>query len=313
MTGSTSETGNKLTSIDSLQLFQLREAVQGDVRASINNLPRILHPGQFTFARMLQLYDFDGNVIQEPKPSSLTMNITTKGSDWHSECEFSQKASEQVTNQFKVAKTTTGENILLLTQRYQQRGKPWVMLTVIETKDADHVTISDPQPRMQTKSWYFNVDLDEIGKLKLHWKTGASSAGEIATVNESLLFDAIRKWQIEKHSSLLAIRLLMSRFKVQSQLETGNLWESPSAFNLNVTGNKVGSDITLQGWLITMMDKGEKVNGKPAYTGLPISFEGKVGPAECLLMRWTDEQGKCKLFVCCPKAIVQLGNKQLKE
>ncbi|MCP6769169.1 hypothetical protein NL529_30415, partial [Klebsiella pneumoniae] len=85
---------------------------------------------------------------QETKPSSLAMHVMTKGSDWHSECDFSQRVSEQVTNHFKVSKTTTGENILLFTQRYEQRGKPWVMVTAIETKDSDHITIKDFEPKM---------------------------------------------------------------------------------------------------------------------------------------------------------------------
>lgn len=312
-TGIKFEKGKKLTSIDHLQLFVLFESIQGDVRANVYHHPRILHPGQFTFSGMLPLFDLDGSSTQETKPSSLTMHVSTKGSDWHSECDFSQRASKQVTNQFKVTTTTTGENILLLTQRYEQRGKPWMMVTVIETKDADHIIVKDLQPRMMLKSWHFRVAPQMLEKQKIDWKAGVTSFHEIASVPEATLFDAVKDWQENKQFTLLASPIVMSKFETWSKVEHGKLWEDVTAIRQMVYGTMTKDCIHLNGDVVFFSDTGEKIDGKPSLVGTPVQFEGQVKPGECLLIRWTDEKGLCRIVAFCPRAIVQLGNKQPKE
>ncbi|HQR06258.1 MAG TPA: M56 family metallopeptidase [Gemmatales bacterium] len=307
------EPGKKLASIDRLQLFELLESVQGDVRAYVFAHPRILHPGQFSYAGMLPLYDLNGLSTQEIKPSSLTMHVNTKGSDWHSECDFSQKVSEQVTNHFKVTKTTTGENILLLTQRYEHRGKPWVMVTAIETKDADHIIVKDPQPRMMLKSWHFHANPQMVEKLKIAWKAGMNSANEMATLSEAAFFDTIRELQEDKHFTMLTSPMVISKFEDKSQVEHGKLWKDVGAIRQQVWGKLMNDRIRLNGEVLTMLDSDEKIDGKSKLTGFPVQFESQVKPGECLLIRWTDEKGLCRVVAFCPKAIVQLGNKQPKE
>jgi hypothetical protein len=164
------------------------------------------------------------------------------------------------------------------------------MVTAIETKDADHITISDPVPRMMLKSWHFRVAPKMMEKLKVDWKEAANSSTEMATVPEAMLFDAIKNWQDDKRFSMLATPIVMCKFESMSQVDHGTPWEELTAIRQQVWGKLMDDLIRLNGVVVTMHDSGEKNDGKPKLAGLPVQFEGRVKPGECLLIRWTDEQ-----------------------
>jgi len=302
-----------LQSIDHMQLFQLSEAVQGDVRANALHHPRILHTGQFTMARTLPMYDLKGSATEPIRPAALTMKVSCHDAQWRCECGFSQKVSELLTNSITAITTTMGENILVYTQKYKQKEKDFLFVTVIETKDADHVVVSDPEPKLFMKSWHLRVAPQAVEKLKTNWKEGMSSSHEIAIMPEATFFDAVKDWQNDKDFSLLVTPMVMSKFESQSQVDHGKPWEDLSAIRQQVWGKLINDRIRLNGVVLTMLDSGEKLDGKPKLAGFPVQFENRVKPGECLLIRWTDEKGRYRIVAFCPNVVVQLGNKQSKE
>lgn len=307
------ETGQNMQSINRVQLFQLSEAVQGDVRANEFHHPRILHTGQFTMARTLPLYDLKGSATEPIRPAALTMKVSCKDAQWRCECGFSQKVSELLTNSISVNTTTKGENILVYTQKYKQKEKDFLFITVIETKDADHVVVSDPEPKLFMKSWHIRVAPQAVEKLKIDWKEGVTSSHEMVIMPEGTLFDAVKDWQNDKSFSLLATPMVMNKFDSQSEVTHGKPWEDNNAICQKVWGKLMKDSIGLNGVVLTWFDRGEKLGGKSQLVGLPVQFDSRVKPGECLLIRWTDEQGLCRIVAFCPKAVVQLGNKQSKE